>query len=84
MSISERLKNPVVSVSQVEELSRRAREAATNDLALYSGIAASQRQFEDGLAEARRIGQEAAAVYQRAFGREPGRSPSRPSSRRGR
>jgi hypothetical protein len=68
--ISARLKNLVVSVSQVEELSRRAREAAADDLALYSGIAASQRQFEEGLAEARRIGQEAQAVYQRAFGRE--------------
>jgi hypothetical protein len=69
-SISARLKNLVVSVSQVEELSRRAREAAASDLTLYSGIAASQRQFEHGLAEARRIGQEALSVYERAFGRE--------------
>ena len=68
--VSARLRNLVVSVSQVEELSRRAREAAADDLALYSGIAASQRQFEEGLAEARRIGLEAQAVYQRAFGRE--------------
>ena len=35
-------------VSQVEELSRRAREVAANDMALYDGIAASQRQFEEG------------------------------------
>jgi hypothetical protein len=69
-SISARLNNLVVAVSQVEELSRRAREVAANDMALYDGIAASQRQFEDGLAEARRIGQEAEAVYERAFGRE--------------
>ncbi len=69
-SISARLKNLVVAVSQVEELSRRAREVAASDMALYDGIAASQRQFEDGLAEARRIGQEAEAVYDRAFGRE--------------
>ena len=69
-SISARLRNLVVAVGQVEELSRRAREVAATDLALYSGIAASQRQFEEGLAEAQRIGQEAQAVYQRAFGRE--------------
>jgi len=68
-NISARLKNLVVSVSQVEELSRRAREVAASDLALYDGIAASHRQFDDGLVEARRIGQEAEAVYQRAFGR---------------
>ena len=43
--ISARLKNLVVSVSLVEELSRRAREAAADDLALYSGIADRQRQF---------------------------------------
>jgi len=60
----------VVAVSQVEELSRQARQAAASDLALYSGIAASQRQFEVGLTEARRIGLEAQTVYQRAFGRE--------------
>jgi hypothetical protein len=69
-SISARLTNLVVAVSQVEELSRKAREAAASDLAFYGGIATSQRQFEDGLAEARRIGQEAQAVYERAFGRE--------------
>ncbi len=69
-SISARLKNLVVSVSQVEELSRRAREVAASDLALYDGIAASRCQFEEGLDEARRIGQEAKAVYQRAFGRD--------------
>ena len=39
-------------------------------MALYTGIAASQQQFEEGLTEARRIGQEAQAVYGRAFGRE--------------
>jgi len=69
-TVSARLRNLVVSVSQVEELSRRAREAAADDLTLYTGIAASQRQFEEGLSEARRIGLEAQAVYQRAFGRE--------------
>jgi hypothetical protein len=69
-SITARLRNLVVAVGQVEELSQRAREVAANDLALYSGIATSQRQFEEGLAEAQRIGQEAQAVYQRAFGRE--------------
>jgi hypothetical protein len=68
--VSTRLKNLVVRVSQVEELSRRARETAASDMAHYDGIAASQRQFEDGLAEARRIGQEAETVYERAFGRE--------------
>jgi hypothetical protein len=69
-SLTSRLRNLVVAVSLVEELSQRAREVAATDLALYSGIAASQRQFEEGLAEAQRIGQEAQAVYQRAFGRE--------------
>jgi hypothetical protein len=69
-SLTSRLRNLVVAVGQVEELSQRARELAATDLALYSGIAASQRQFEEGLAEAQRIGQEAQAVYQRAFGRE--------------
>jgi hypothetical protein len=68
--VSARLNNLVVRVSQVEELSRRARETAASDMAQYDGIATSQRQFEDGLAEARRIGQEAVAVYERAFGRE--------------
>ncbi|MBV9897627.1 MAG: hypothetical protein JO020_25995, partial [Chloroflexi bacterium] len=68
--ISARLRKLVVTVGQVEELSRRAREAAASDLGLYNGIAASQRQFEDGLADARRIGQEAEDVYKRAFGQE--------------
>ena len=68
--ISDRLRNLVVTVAQVEELSRLAREAAATDLELYNGIATSQRQFEDGLADARRIGQEAQDVYRRAFGRE--------------
>ena len=54
--ISGRLQHLVIAVAQVEELSRRAREAAASDLALYNGIAASQRQFEEGLAEAQRIG----------------------------
>ena len=62
--------NLVVAVGQVEELSRRARDAAATDLALYSDIAASQRQFEEGLSEAQRIGHEAEDVYARAFGRE--------------
>ena len=39
-------------------------------MTLYNGIAASQHQFEEGFAEAQRIGQEAQAVYRRAFGRE--------------
>jgi len=69
-NISARLKSLVVSVGQVEELSRRAREVAASDLALYNGIAASQCQFEEGLEEARRIGEEARAVYQRAFGQD--------------
>src|SRR5439155_22374081 len=69
-SISGRLQHLVIAVAQVEELSRRAREAAASDLALYNGIAASQRQFEEGLAEAQRIGQEAEDVYKRAFGRD--------------
>lgn len=70
VGISDRLRNLVVTVAQVEELSRLAREAAATDLELYNGIATSQRQFEDGLADARRIGQEAQDVYKRAFGRE--------------
>lgn len=69
-SISARLQNLVVAVSQVEELSRQAREVAATDLTLYNGIAASQHQFEEGFAEAQRIGQEAQAVYRRAFGQE--------------
>jgi hypothetical protein len=69
-TISARLRNLVVAVGQVEELSRHAREVAASDLALYNGVATSQRQFEEGLAEARRIGEEAQAVYQRAFGRQ--------------
>ena len=81
-TISARLKNLVVSVSQVEELSRRAREVAASDLALYNGIAASRCQFEEGLDEARRIGQEAKAVYQRAFGRDA-KAPGRTCCRRG-
>jgi hypothetical protein len=69
-SLTSRLRNLVVAVGHVEEISQRAREVAATDLALYSGIAASQHQFEEGLVEAQRIGQEAQAVYQRAFGRE--------------
>jgi hypothetical protein len=69
-SITARLRNLVDAVTQVEELSQRARGVAANDLALYGGIATSQHQFEEGPAEAQRIGQEAQAVYQRAFGRE--------------
>ncbi len=69
-AISARLKNLVVSIGEVEELSRRAREAAASDLALFNGIAASQHQFEAGLTEARHLSHEAQAVYHRAFGRE--------------
>jgi hypothetical protein len=69
-SITDRLRNLVIAVGEVEELSRQAREVAASDLALYNGIAASRLQFDEGLAEARRIRQEAQAVYDRAFGRQ--------------
>src|SRR5438046_100094 len=42
--LAQQLDQLVHSVSAVEELSRRAREAATNDVALYDALEASQQQ----------------------------------------
>ncbi len=66
--ISARLTRLVVFVADIEELSRKAREAATSDLARYDGVLASQRQFEQGRDEAIRIREQAQSLFDSAFG----------------
>src|SRR5207302_6759620 len=68
--LAQQLDQLVHSVSVVEELSRRAREAATSDLALYDALEASQQQYAGRLAQAYAIREQAHQVHERAFGQE--------------
>jgi len=69
-ALAQQLVQLVHSVSIVEELSRRAREAARTDLALYEALHASQQQYVDRLAQATGIRDQALDVHERAFGLE--------------
>jgi hypothetical protein len=68
--LAQQLDELVRSVGVVEELSRRAREAATNDLARYDALLGSQQQYADRLHQARSIADQAHGVLQQAFGHE--------------
>jgi hypothetical protein len=68
--LAQQLAQLVHSVTVVEELSRRAREAATGDLAVYDSLEASQQQYADRLAQACAIRNQACQVHERAFGQE--------------
>ncbi|HET6316272.1 MAG TPA: hypothetical protein VFG86_07430, partial [Chloroflexota bacterium] len=68
--LAQQLDQLVHSVSMVEELSRRARDAATTDLALYDALEASQQQYAGRLAEASAIRDQVHLVHERAFGQE--------------
>ena len=58
----------VASIADVEELSRRAREAAANDLAQYEALVASCTEYRAGLEQACAIRDQAAGVREHAFG----------------
>jgi hypothetical protein len=69
-ALAQQLEQLVRTISVVEELSRRAREAATTDLALYEALHASQQQYVDRLAQATALRDQACGVHDRAFGME--------------
>ena len=69
-SLARQLEQIVESVSVVEELSRRAREVASTDLALYDALQASQQQYSERLGQACAIRDQAQDVHQRAFGHD--------------
>ena len=58
----------VDSVTQVEDLSRRAREAAVDDLARYESLAASADQYSRGLEQARTICVQVREARDHSFG----------------
>jgi hypothetical protein len=68
--LAEQLEQLVQSVSAVEDLSRRAREIASTDLARYDALLNSQQQYDTGLEQARAIRDQAIDVRERAFGHE--------------
>lgn len=72
--LAHQLEKLVQSVSVVEELSRRAREAATNDLALHDALEASGQQYAGRLAQACAIRDQARQVHEYAFGQEARRA----------
>src|SRR5207244_9270201 len=69
-ALARQLEQIVESVSVVEELSRRAREVASTDLALYDALQASHQQYSERLGQACAIRDQALEVHQRAFGHE--------------
>jgi hypothetical protein len=66
--LRQQLEQLVQSVSIVEELSRRARETAAGDLALYQALLASQQQYAERLDQACAIRDQAHSVLEHAFG----------------
>jgi hypothetical protein len=76
-TLGRQLEQLVQSVGAVEELSRRARETAAGDLALYEALLASRQQYAERLDQARAIRDQAQAVLERAFGQEA-RAAARP------
>jgi hypothetical protein len=68
--LAQQLEQLVQSVSVVEDLSRRAREIASTDLARYDALLDSKQQYGTGLEQARAIRDQALDVHERAFGHE--------------
>jgi hypothetical protein len=67
--LAAKLARLVESVTEVEELSRRARQAAVDDLARYESLAASVDQYSRGLEQARTICDQVREARDRSFGR---------------
>jgi hypothetical protein len=67
-ALSAKLAHLVDSVTEVEELSRRAREAAVDDLARYESLAASTDQYGRGLEQARAICVQVRETRDNSFG----------------
>ena len=67
-TLARQLEQLVEYVAVVEELSRKARETATSDLALYQALLTSQQQYADRLEQAGTIRNQARTVLERAFG----------------
>ncbi len=68
-ALSAKLAHLVDSVTQVEDLSRRAREAAVDDLARYESLAASADQYGRGLEQARAICVQVRETRDNSFGK---------------
>ena len=68
--LGQQLEQLVQSVGIVEELSRRARDTAANDLARYEALLASQQQYAERLDLARGIRDQARTALECAFGQE--------------
>jgi hypothetical protein len=67
-ALAAKLAHLVDSVTQVEDLSRRAREAAVDDLARYEALAASADQYGRGLEQARSICVQVRETRDNSFG----------------
>ena len=67
-ALAAKLAHLVDSVTQVEDLSRRAREAAVDDLARYESLAASADQYGRGLEQARAICVQVRETRDNSFG----------------
>jgi hypothetical protein len=67
-ALAAKLAHLVDSVTQVEDLSRRAREAAVDDLARYEALAASADQYGRGLEQARAICVQVRETRDNSFG----------------
>ena len=68
--LARQLEQLVSSVAVVEDLSRRARDVATTDLALYDALIASQQQYAARVRQASTIRDQAHSVHEHAFGHE--------------
>jgi hypothetical protein len=68
-ALAARLDHLVHSVTAVEELSRKAREAAADDFARYETLVQSYQQYAQRLGHAGAIRDQAHGVLEKAFGR---------------
>src|SRR5262249_46997195 len=69
-ALAQQLEQLVRSVGVVEELSRRAREVATSDLARYDALLVSRQQYAGRLEQASTIRDQARQALECAFGQE--------------
>ncbi len=69
-ALARQLEQLVQSVGVVEELSRRAREVATSDLAQYDALLVSWQQYGSRLEQASTIRDQAREALHRAFGHD--------------
>jgi hypothetical protein len=69
-ALAQQLEQLVRSVGVVEELSRRAREVATSDLARYDVLLVSRQQYAGRLEQASTIRDQARQALECAFGQE--------------